>query len=188
MRHAPGMDHLPPPDDAYGRVTAPERYTVVHDAAAQLIADLAGRYDVATSPGDRTDLGRSEGIELLRVVRLVPAGVDAAPLTVGFTAFPGVLVRFGRWHLQAFPSCGCDACDEHPDDVIRELDDRVTALVQGRFTEEVAGWWRPWQTAEFVGSDGGWCRRSSQRIDRAARRQILEHGSGRHDWQSWPLR
>jgi hypothetical protein len=182
------MDHLPPPDDAYGRVTAPERYAVVHDAADRLIADLVGRYDVATSPGDPTDLGRSGGIELLRVVRLVPTREDAAPLTVGFTAFPGVLVRFGHWHIQAFPSCGCDACDEHPDDVIRELDDHVTALVQGRFTDALVGRWRPWQTAEFTGSDGGWRRRSSQRIDRATRRQLLERGRGRHDWQPWPLR
>lgn len=39
----------------------------------------------------------------------------------------------------AYPSCGCDACDEDPVDIVSELRRDIDDLVAGRVTEEWDG-------------------------------------------------
>ncbi len=70
-------------------------------------------------------------------IRLLPRDAAAAPLVVAFSAFPGLHVRFGRWCMMAFPSCGCDACDETAEDEIEHLTSLIDDLAAGRFREVV---------------------------------------------------
>lgn len=174
-----------PADDAYGRVTSPEKYAVVHDAAHACIAELVRRFAVTESNADASGLHLDGTADVVQAVRLQPSAADAAPLVIAFTPFPGLLVRFGNWHIEAFPRCGCDACDETPEEVVRELDDRVTALVEGRFREQLTGRFRPTRSAEFGAADGAWRRRSSERLHRGAVRSGMRRD---RDWQPWPLR
>lgn len=185
--HACHMDETrEPPDEAYGRVTAPERFSVLHEAADELLSDLVERYDVGTSAADVSDFRWRGGAELARAIRLRPSRADAASLVCGFTAFPGLVVRFGKWHVQTLPHCGCDACDEDPGDLIQELHRDVTALVKGRFREELSRGFRPRVSAEFVSADGSWTHGSARPLERSTARDLGAPGA--HDWSPWPAR
>ena len=56
---------------------------------------------------------------------------------VAFTQFPGLHLRFGAWHTEPFPDCGCDACDETPDGSIEEMTRMVDAVASGGFGESM---------------------------------------------------
>lgn len=132
-----------PPTEAYSRVTDPERYSVLHEAARRLLEQLSRDYavEVLTGPTADEDLARRGNTET--TVRLQPLSGAGAPLTVVFTTFPGLLVRFGKWQVEAYPSCGCDACDERPEDLIERLRQRVRLLLlQEGFTETLTHGWR----------------------------------------------
>lgn len=94
----------PPDEDAYGRVTNPERSQAVVDAARALVRERVDTFDVeATAGSSAVDFpnwpdGSAEAIGLVPAV--------GAPLAILITDFPGVLVRFGEWGLEAFPGCG----------------------------------------------------------------------------------
>ncbi len=143
---------------------------MLHGAADALLDDLEERFDV-----QRTTVADDE-----RVERLDPAGGGAA-LVVTFTAFPGVKLAFGRSAKADLPHCGCDACDEQPDELVDELARIVDAVVAGRFGEELTAgrprelrfWW-----------SGGRSRRGSVESARAT-----ELGPpGRIDWPAWQRR
>jgi hypothetical protein len=170
----PGADS-PPADDAYGRVTNPERFRPLHLAAETIAVRLESRYEVV-----RVESGAGEREE--RTVQLVPA--VGASLTISWTSFPGVRVRYGRWHDEAYPQCGCDACDEDPDQVIEELERKVHALTTGRFTESISsddqGSWLEFSFAFEAGKQSG--------------RGLLSEGDpaladpGELLWPAWPSR
>jgi hypothetical protein len=65
-------------------------------------------------------------------VTLSPAKSDQAYLEVVFTSFPGLCVRFGQAHLEAFPNCGCDACAETFESEAERLSWWVDQVVAGR--------------------------------------------------------
>jgi hypothetical protein len=165
----------PPADDAYGRVTNPERFRPLHSAAKAIVARLESRYEVV-----RVDGGTAEGEE--RRVQLVPA--VGGSLTVSWTSFPGLMVRYGRWHDEAYPQCGCDACDEDPDEELEDLERKVDALTTGRFTESVSsdeqGSWLGFSFAFDDGEESG--------------RGLLSEGDpalgepGEILWPAWPSR
>ena len=104
-----------PPDEAYSRVTNPERFQPLHAAATELLDRLEREFAV-----ERSEVHDADD-ELARIrlagtpVRLVPHDPQAAPILVAFTDFPGLHLRFGSWRTEPFPNCGCDACDEMPD-------------------------------------------------------------------------
>jgi hypothetical protein len=123
-------------DLPYGRVTNPERYAPLHGVADVLLERLARDYDVERTDDPAADEELSLRRALERLVRLTPSDPAAAPVTIGFTDFPGLLVRYGRWHTEAYPSCGCDACDEGELDLEQRLAADVEDLVSGRFAEE----------------------------------------------------
>ncbi|HJR87249.1 MAG TPA: DUF6226 family protein [Acidimicrobiia bacterium] len=119
------MDIDQPDDAAHGPVTDPERYLPVVEAARTLVDHLKQTYNVESTTGDQVldlpESGRSHG----EVVRLEPT--EGAPLTFMFTDFPGVIARAGASCVQAFPSCGCDACDESPSAATKRLRELVEA-------------------------------------------------------------
>lgn len=109
---------MDPADDAYERVTNPERFRVLHDAAHRILDEFAERYAV-------TDIRGSDGSVPFR--ELVPEPARAGRVRITFTAFPGVRVKLGRKPEFALPACGCDACDDDPDTLIGELRERIGA-------------------------------------------------------------
>ena len=123
-----------PSDEAYGRVTNPERYAVLQVAARRAVDDLAAAYDTV----------RTDGVDLVpcaarswpgaRSTLLVPAG-GGAPIAVVLTPFPGVAVHAGRAFAMTFPACGCDACDERPEDLVERLRSVLAEVVAGGLVE-----------------------------------------------------
>jgi hypothetical protein len=86
----------PPDEDAYERVTNPERFIPLHPAAEAIVARLESRYEV-----ERIDLDDVVEDGVVRQVQLLPSA--GAPLTIRWTTFPGLHVRYGRWHDESFP-------------------------------------------------------------------------------------
>jgi Family of unknown function (DUF6226) len=167
-----------PPPEAYGRVTNPERFELVVAEARLLVDELATRYDVRREAGspaeDFPQLSFDPDDE---VVRLVPTQEGAGPLAVRYTRFPGVFTRMGHAVVEAYPSCGCDACSEDPTGLIAELRRDVDAYVTGGMTETIS------RNAHehHLGSGSGWSR--------------LDHGEWRRygplgttHWLAWAAR
>lgn len=133
-----------PPEEAYERITNPERFLPLHDAALQLSQWLEQEYVMI-----REEVyGRDDelvDVEFCRPsIRLVPTSPASAPIVLAFTAFPSVILRFGRYSMQSFPSCGCDACDETAEEEIKRLGQVIADVVGGRFREVI-------QVAFFTG-------------------------------------
>ena len=87
-----------PPEEAYSRVTDPERFQPLHAAATELLDRLEREFAVERLEGHDADdeLGR---LRLARPpIRLVPQDPQAAPILVAFTDFPGLYLRFGLAH------------------------------------------------------------------------------------------
>jgi hypothetical protein len=124
-----------PPDDAYSVVSNPDRYEPLHIVARALEAWLLDNYlaqpAAPSEPPGPPRLPESVVTE----VALAPAEPNQAVLTFTLTSFPGVTLRAGVHYGAAFPSCGCDACDEDVLGQIEELEETVFAIVEGRFTE-----------------------------------------------------
>ena len=118
----------------YSRVTNPERFAVLHEAADRLLDELTARYTVERREAAEP-LGETG--DRVRTVRLIPRMPAAAPLAVAFTTFPGVVLRLGRWYEESMPACGCDACDEQPADLITDMRTQVEALIEGGLWERV---------------------------------------------------
>jgi hypothetical protein len=178
-RQAGAVEIDRPDEDAYGRVTRPERYQVVANAATVLINTLVEVFDVeATSGSSAVDFPDWQEAPI-ETVRLVPPA--GAPLAFLITDFPGVLVRFGEWGREAFPGCGCDACDEQPTAVIERMSRLVEAAVEGRYEEEMT---KRKLRYSFAGAWGG--ESHDGRTEPGERRR---HGPpGAHKWPPWPKR
>lgn len=126
------------PEEAYGRVTNPQRYGVLIPAAEQIAARLVDRFDATLerdTPASAAAFARHSNVE--RSLRVVPADPMSAPIAIAFTTFPGVFLRAGAWLQSAFPGCGCDACDENPQALIVELGSYVDAVTTGHFEEHL---------------------------------------------------
>ena len=178
-----------PPPEAYSRVTNPERFRPLHSFIVGLIGRLEAAFDVQRLEAYGLDDELERGDLVRPSVKLFPRDSGAAPVVVAFTAFPGLRVRVGHWHRDAFPGCGCDACDETADGEAARLAQMVDDVTAGRFREAtlapLAG--DAWQESEFL-SPGG---RSSSRslLDRSRARQMTA-GSHRlaFEWRPWPRR
>ena len=182
-----------PPEEAYSRVTNLERFQPLHAAATELLDRLEREFAVERLEVHEVDdeLGR---IRLARPpVRLVPHDPQAAPVVVALTDFPGLHLRFGSWRTELFPNCGCDACDDSPDELIEDITRIMEAVVSGGFRESIrvpsllrSGW----QESEFRLNDGhGGISTSESRIPRT--RALEMTGGERHlalEWKPWPQR
>ena len=181
-----------PPPEAYSRVTDAERFAPLHTAATEMIARLEASFEVERVEGYGLDDELEERLTCARPsVRLSPVDPAAAPITVVFSDFPGLHVRFGRWRTELFPVCGCDACDESVDHLIEQLTMMVESVTAGGFREVVRCPVVPffgdgWLKSEFVPPTSG---SSGQSIDRSTARHM---SGGRRrlelDWKPWPRR
>jgi uncharacterized protein DUF6226 len=179
-----------PPNEAYSRVTNPERYAPLHDIASALLDRLESEFDVESATGYGLD-AELENQELARPSRrLRPRAPGAASIVIAFTAFPGVAARFGAWHTEGFPDCGCDACDESVGEAVQRLEQIVLAVTTGGFRESLrrSRIGDGWLSHELVTPDGG--RRSGEgRIDRARAKEMLAASDGSSfDWRPWPAK
>ena len=168
------VDFDQPDPEAYGRVTNPERFQAVVDAARGMIADLVKRYEVELTPGDLSvDFPNWTG-SIEELTRLRPS--SGAPLTFMITGFPGVVVRVGDWCVEGFPACGCDACNESPPEIVERLSDLVSAAVTGSYEEELTK-----RTLSYG-------RSGSSPNERRLRRGEWKRlgGPAKHRWPAWP--
>ncbi len=124
-----------PPEEAYNRVTDPERFRPLHAAADRLVADLVARYEVEVVPVDvAPEVARwAGGTE--RAVELRPPSGTGATVLLAWTGFPGVVVHAGHSYELVLPSCGCDACDEPLDWMVDELHRDIDGIAAGGLTE-----------------------------------------------------
>jgi hypothetical protein len=176
-----------PPEEAYERITNPGRFLPLHNAALQLSEGLEQEYAVVREESHGRD-GQLKDVELSRPsIRLVPASPASAPIVFVFTAFPSIILRFGRRSTQSFPSCGCDACDETAAEEITRLRQVVADVVGGRFREvirvalsgKVTVRWEHW-SEEGRSSGGGDVRRGNKLLG-GSRKTVT-------DWEPWPRR
>jgi hypothetical protein len=178
-----------PPLEAYSRVTK-GRFASLHDVAAELLDRLELEFDVERMEGSSLDPELEEGCKLARPsVTLVPRDVGAAPIVVAFSAFPGLRVRFGRWWTTAFPTCGCDACDETAESETERLKSLIDDLTAGCFRESIRipADGPAWKESEFW-SVAGRCAQESQ-LDRARARQLVAATDrSSYNWGPWPRR
>ena len=134
--------NVDPPDEAYSRVTNPERFRPLHDTMLDMLTTLETRFDVERVEGYGLD-DELEDTELKRLtlarssIALKPTDTEAAPIVVAFTDFPGLGIRFGRWYRDYFPGCGCDACKESAEDEIERATKLIDSLTSGGFRETV---------------------------------------------------
>jgi hypothetical protein len=85
----------------------------LHTVAEALIVHLVEEYDVEESDdlanaGDITHI-RDDTVRVVRVMRLTPRDLVAAPRTFVSTSFPSVIVHADALADFDFPFCGCDA-------------------------------------------------------------------------------
>lgn len=150
-------------DESYGTVTNPQRYSVLHDEALDIVGRLTTSFVVDRTDGLHVDEDLAQRGDVGTLIRLSPARGGARPLTVALTRFPGLLVRFGHWHVEAYPACGCDVCDERPDDLVEQFREKVDVLVGGGFTETLTTGRYPWLVHDFSGRAGR--AHGSRRLD-----------------------
>jgi hypothetical protein len=179
-----------PPLEAYSRVTDPERFGSLHRVAEELLDRLEREFDTERAEGYGLDPELEQGIKVARPsATLVPRDAGAAPIVVAFSAFPGIVVRFGRWCTAAFPTCGCDACDEAAESESERLKSMIENLTAGRFRESIRmpAEGTAWQEWEFW-SGGGRSAQKSQ-LDPARARELLAAGDrSLYEWGPWPKR
>ena len=174
----------------YSRITNPERFASLHDFTAELLGRLQGEFDVERAEGYALDPELADGLKLARpAVTLVPSDAGAAPIVVVFSAFPGVRVRLGYWYMSAFPTCGCDACEETVEGETERLLSLIDSVTAGRFREviRIPAEGQAWRHTEFW-SAGGHSGQKEQ-LDRASAEQIVAaKGRSSFDWKPWSRR
>lgn len=167
--------------EAFGRVTNPQRYGVLYEVARQLLDDLTERYLVTRVPwGNSYPTGVPPEF-VGEVVKLSPPPGNGGPVGIVFTKFPGLIVRYGRWRHSSYPHCGCDACDESPEQLAEELRGSVEEFITSNVTEQLRWGLRPALLYKVDGERWHWqsLRRNEAR------------GLGRPErltWPPWPLR
>ena len=179
-----------PPDDAYSRVTEPERFRPLHDWALEAVARLQTNYAVTRDEGKGTDTELERAPLSRPILKVTPLQDSCAPITIAFTDFPGLGVRFGRWATDWFPSCGCDACDEMPDGEFERFTELLSDVVAGRFREslQLQGRGDGWRSTEFWSAGDRRPRRAGKtRVSRDKASQIL-NGEAKIvlEWLPWP--
>ena len=122
------------PREAYGRVSHPERYLVLHQSAVDQIDRLVQQYSPDRTDGADLDPRAASAWPGSPAVRLTPRN-GGAPITFTFTPFPGIMTRFGHGGQAAFPACGCDACDEDPTAEAYRMAGIVADVVAGGLSE-----------------------------------------------------
>ena len=171
------MEEIPP--EAYGRVSNSERYAVLHDVAREVVEQLARNYEVVRTQGESADLDVVPPDSVTDVVLLTPPA-GSGPLGIGFTRFPGVVIRYGRWRHVTYPHCGCDACDESPERLGAEMVRSLHEFINSRVTETLRRGLKPTLSYRIDGRD----QTAFLSRDEARRLGRPEH----LEWSPWPGR
>lgn len=175
------MVSKPPHPEAYGRVTNPERYAVLHDEARSIIESLVTTFVVVGEVGSvEVDFPEWKGSPG-EVIRLSPT--RGVPLAFLFTDFPGVLIRLGEWGVEPLPACGCDACDEKPNEVIDRMREVIESAVAGDYEERLI---RGWLRNGWLSFTGPGTRSGTRRLGPGEGRRLGQSAS--HKWPPWPRR
>lgn len=96
-----------PPDEAYERVTNPERFAPLLPAAESLVADLGRRFEVTVARGSAV-AWLSLDVQPVESIWITPLVADQAPLTITATSLPGLYLDLGAFQHIAFPGCACE--------------------------------------------------------------------------------
>ena len=175
-----------PPEEAYSRVTEPERFGPLHDWALATVARLQRDYDVDRAEGENMDPYLERSPLSRPTIKLTPVQDSGAPITIAFTDFPGLAVRAGRWFTEWYPSCGCDACDEMPERAFQDFTELLDCVVTVGFRESLYVPRRGdgWITREFRSDE---CQRSGgSRISRDRALAILDgQNQIALEWTPW---
>ena len=190
-------------DDAYSRVTNPERFLVLHEAMLDALARLEAEFDVQREEGYVLDEELERNSDLAcPSVRLMPANPGAAPITVAFLNSPTLRIRFGLWWTEPFPDCMCDACTPHNsvEGLAEELTELIEDVTAGRFWESYSPS-RHWKEGKLWGYDRDRRHGTVATGDSSAVEQILArlrlfrsrgleftHERQEVFWQPWPRR
>lgn len=128
-----------PPEETYSVDTHPERFAPLHAVADALITHLRDAYDVAVdeSVDMAADLLHPAFHDVVRAVRIRPNDPACAPVTLIFTAYPGIYLHAGLLNDFPYPVCGCDACDSNWEREADDLERHVLAVVAGRYRETI---------------------------------------------------
>ncbi|CRK51949.1 conserved hypothetical protein [Rhodococcus sp. RD6.2] len=177
-----------PPQEAYGRVTNPQRFAPLIPAAEELVADLELRFEVTVTREPAVPRRASSTVRTIESIRLIPPDPDQAPLTITTTSFPGLYLDVGAWQHIALPACGCDTCDEQVEDAVEDLVKYCTALAGGKLSERINVAQR---TLEHTWDGDDWGRSGSQSLSpqREAElraRPVIPPQSGH--WRPWLIK
>lgn len=128
-----------PPEQAYEVTSNLDRFAPLHLVAAALVDSLVRDRHVVVSEGHDLVRTLEPGLpDFVRLVRLDPEGTNpGTSMTIVFTSFPGVMIYRSAKFVEAFPACGCDACDDSVGHLTSRLEERVLALANGEL-----GWSR----------------------------------------------
>lgn len=133
-----------PPEDAYSRVTHPERFAPVMGVVDALVDHLETWYDV--------DVDRRSDESGARIWHLRPT--TGAQITLTETA-ESVFIQAGALTREYAPSCTCDACDETAESVADQIEETVLAIAAGGLREVYPVGQRRWLHTERRTPDGG---------------------------------
>lgn len=133
-----------PPEDAYSRVSHPERFAPVIGVVDALVDHLETWYDV--------DVDRRSEESGTRVWHLRPT--TGAMLTLTGTG-ESVGIEAGALTREFAPSCTCDACDETAESVADQIEETLLAIAAGGLREVFPVGQRRWLRTELRTPDGG---------------------------------
>ena len=78
-----------PPEEAYSRVTEPERFAPLHGWALEAVARLQREYEVMLHEDGVTDADLERSPLSRPLMKLTQILDSSAPITIAFTEFPG---------------------------------------------------------------------------------------------------
>lgn len=113
------------------------QYLLLHERADALVSALAERYEVEVLAAPPVTDG--DGPALRKATALVPLG-EGARVTIGFSDFPGLVIKLGEWHTLYLPQCGCGDCHEDPLALAAELEEVLLAVADGGYSENPDGY------------------------------------------------
>jgi hypothetical protein len=179
----------PEPDlESYSRVTNPERFLPLQTFALALLDRLAIEYDVIRTEAFMLMPNMTPFDQPRPPVRLTPVASGAAAISIAFTNFPSLVVRYGNWSAMEFPNCGCDACAATAEREGEELEQLIGDVVTGRFREELrvplfgrAG--VRWSFGDIARA--GHLSEGGQSMSRDEARILDTGGPKRIHWQPW---
>ena len=131
-----------PTDEEYSRATNPERWRVLGARVDAWVAALAaaGLASVEQVAVDDIVWEEPPRTRMSSALRVIPSAMGGRPMIVarsqiGEVPETGITLGWGDPAVLVglFPDCGCDACDNGAQLDLDSVDDRLSAIVSGRY-------------------------------------------------------